>query len=122
MLLLLLTIVVSFTQQELLNNKIPLKHGGIIIFILDMKIKMGVVEKHQYEGVREFEEIDLDKFPIIKQFMDVNPNCTEQELLSYIKKIKDEEFKKFITELSWNSIIKENFSKNKTEFKIEIEK
>jgi hypothetical protein len=24
--------------------------------------------------------------------------------------------------LSWNSIIKENFSKNKTEFKIEIEK
>jgi hypothetical protein len=54
--------------------------------------------------------------------MDVNPDCTEQELLSYIKKIKDEEFKKFITELSWNSIIKENFSKNKTEFKIEIEK
>ena len=41
---------------------------------------------------------------------------------SYIKKIKDEEFKKFITELSWNSIIKENFSKNKTEIKIEIEK
>jgi len=29
MLLLLLTIVVSFTQQELLNNKIPLKHGGL---------------------------------------------------------------------------------------------
>ena len=58
----------------------------------------------------------------VKQYMDVNPNCTEQELLSYIKKIKDEEFKKFITELSWNSIIKENFSKNKTEFKIEIEK
>ena len=54
--------------------------------------------------------------------MDVNPNCTEQELLSYIKKIKDEEFKKFLVELSWNSIIKENFSKNKTEIKIEIEK
>ena len=87
-----------------------------------MKIKLGVVEKHYYEGVREFEEIDLEKFPIIKQYMDVNPNCTEQELLSYIKKIKDEEFKKFITELSWNSIIKEKFSKNKTEFKIEIEK
>ena len=87
-----------------------------------MKIKLGVVEKHSYEGVREFEEIDLDKFPIIKQFMDVNPNCTEQELLSYIKKIKDEEFKKFLVELSWNSIIKENFSKNKTEIKIEIEK
>ena len=80
-----------------------------------MKIKLGVVEKHYYEGVRESEEIDLEKFPIIKQYMDVNPNCTEQELLSYIKKIKDEEFKKFITELSWNSIIKENFSKNKTE-------
>ena len=83
---------------------------------------MGVVEKHQYEGVREFEEIDLDKFPIIKQFMDVNPDCTEQELLSYIKKLKDEEFIKFLLELSWNSIKKENFIKNKTEFKIEIEK
>jgi hypothetical protein len=87
-----------------------------------MKIKVSVVEKHHYEGEREFEEIDLEKFPIIKQFMDVNPGCSEKELLSYIKKIKDEEFKKFLTELSWNSIIKENFSKNKTEFKIEIEK
>jgi len=87
-----------------------------------MKIKLGVVERHHYEGVRELEEIDLEKFPIIKQYMDVNPNCTEQELLSYIKKIKDEEFKKFLVELSWNSIIKENFSKSKTEIKIEIEK
>jgi hypothetical protein len=91
-------------------------------FYNNMKIKMCVIEKYQYEGIRELEEIDLDKFPIIKQFMDVNPNCTEKELFSYIKKIKDDDFKKFMTELSWNSIVKENFSKNKTEFKIEIEK
>ena len=37
-----------------------------------MKIKLGVVEKHYYEGVREFEEIDLEKFPIIKQYMEKN--------------------------------------------------
>jgi len=44
-----------------------------------MKIKMGVVEKHQYEGVREFEEIDLDKFPIIKQRVQKIHNRIELE-------------------------------------------
>jgi hypothetical protein len=85
-----------------------------------MKIKLGVIEKHQYEGLRELEIVDFEKFPIIKQFLDVNPNCTEKELLSYIKKIKDEEFKKFLVELTWNSIVEENFSKSKTDYKIEI--
>ena len=53
-----------------------------------MKVKIGVVEKHYYTGVRQLEDIDFDKFPIIKQFMDVNPNATEEELLKYLKKIK----------------------------------
>ena len=79
-----------------------------------------MIEKHQYEGLRELEIVDFEKFPIIKQFLDVNPNCTEKELLSYIKKIKDEEFKKFLVELTWNSIVEENFSKSKTDYKIEI--
>ena len=37
-----------------------------------MKIKLGVIEKHQYEGLRELEIVDFEKFPIIKQFLDVN--------------------------------------------------
>ena len=87
-----------------------------------MKVKIGVVEKHYYTGVRQLEDIDFDKFPIIKQFMDVNPNATEEELLKYLKKIKDKDFKKFLDELSWNEIECEDFDKPKSEFILKIEK
>jgi hypothetical protein len=87
-----------------------------------MKVKIGVVEKHYYTGVRQLEDIDFDKFPIIKQFMDVNPNATEEELLKYLKKIKDKDFKKFLDELSWNEIECEDFTKTKFEYKIEIDR
>ena len=53
-----------------------------------MKVKIGVVEKHYYTGVRQLEDIDLEKFPLIKQFMEVNPGATEEDLLKYLKKIK----------------------------------
>ena len=69
-----------------------------------MKVKIGVVEKHYYTGVRQLEDIDLEKFPLIKQFMEVNPTATEEDLLKYLKKIKDKEFKKFLNELSWNEL------------------
>ena len=87
-----------------------------------MKVKIGVVEKHYYTGVRQLEDIDFDKFPIIKQFMDVNPNATEEELLKYLKKIKDKDFKKFLDELSWNEIECEDLTKTKFEYKIEIDR
>jgi hypothetical protein len=87
-----------------------------------MEIKIGVVETHHYTGVRELERVDLEKFPIIKYYLDVNPNATEEDLLKYIKKIKDEDFKKFLDELSWNEVVKEDFNKSKTKFVIKLEK
>ena len=54
--------------------------------------------------------------------MDVNPNATEEELLKYLKKIKDKDFKKFLDELSWNEIECEDFTKTKFEYKIEIDR
>jgi hypothetical protein len=87
-----------------------------------MKVKIGVVEKHYYTGVRQLEDIDLEKFPLIKQFIEVNPGATEEDLLKYLKKIKDKEFKRFLNELSWNEIEKENFDKTKSEFILKIEK
>ena len=50
-----------------------------------MEIKIGVVETHHYTGVRELERVDLEKFPIIKYYLDVNPEATEEDLLKYIK-------------------------------------
>ena len=38
---------------------------------MDMEIKIGVVESHYYKGVRELQKIDLEKFPLIKQFLEV---------------------------------------------------
>jgi hypothetical protein len=80
------------------------------------------VETHHYTGVRELERVDLEKFPIIKYYLDVNPDATEEDLLKYIKKIKDEDFKKFLEELSWNEVVKEDFNKSKTKFIIKLEK
>jgi hypothetical protein len=51
---------------------------------MDMEIKIGVIESHYYKGVRELQSIDLEKFPIVKQFLEVNPNATEQDLLKYL--------------------------------------
>jgi len=87
-----------------------------------MEIKIGVVESHYYKGVRELQSIDLEKFPIIKQFLEVNPNATEQDLLKYLKKIKDKDFQDFLNELTWNEIKQEDFSKTKTDFIIRVEK
>jgi hypothetical protein len=64
----------------------------------------------------------LEKFPIIKQFLEVNPNATEQDLLKYLKKIKDKDFQSFLNELTWNEIKQEDFSKTKTDFIIRVEK
>jgi hypothetical protein len=89
---------------------------------MDMEIKIGVVESHYYKGVRELQSIDLEKFPIIKQFLEVNPNATEQDLLKYLKKIKDKDFQDFLNELTWNEIKQEDFSKTKTDFIIRVEK
>ena len=86
-----------------------------------MEIKIGVVESHYYKGVRELQSIDLEKFPIIKQFLEVNPNATEQDLLKYLKKIKDKDFQNFLNELTWNEIKQEDFSKTKTDFIIKLE-
>jgi len=87
-----------------------------------MEIKIGVVESHYYKGVRELQSIDLEKFPIVKQFLEVNPNATEQDLLKYLKKIKDKDFQNFLNELTWNEIKQEDFSKTKTDFIIKLEK
>jgi hypothetical protein len=87
-----------------------------------MEIKIGVVESHYYKGVRELQSIDLEKFPIIKQFLEVNPNATEQDVLKYLKKIKDKDFQSFLNELTWNEIKQEDFSKTKTDFIIRVEK
>jgi hypothetical protein len=89
---------------------------------MDMEIKIGVVESHYYKGVRELQSIDLEKFPIVKQFLEVNPNATEQDLLKYLKKIKDKDFQNFLNELTWNEIKQEDFSKTKTDFIIKLEK
>jgi hypothetical protein len=89
---------------------------------MDMEIKIGVVESHYYKGVRELQSIDLEKFPIVKQFLEVNPNATEQDLLKYLKKIKDKDFQDFLNELTWNEIKQEDFSKTKTDFIIRVEK
>jgi hypothetical protein len=89
---------------------------------MDMEIKIGVVESHYYKGVREIQSIDLEKFPIIKQFLEVNPNATEQDVLKYLKKIKDKDFQSFLNELTWNEIKQEDFSKTKTDFIIRVEK
>ena len=89
---------------------------------MDMEIKIGVVESHYYKGVRELQSVDLEKFPIIKQFLEVNPNATEQDLLKYLKKIKDKDFQDFLNELTWNEIKQEDFSKTKTDFIIRVEK
>jgi hypothetical protein len=75
---------------------------------MDMEIKIGVVESHYYKGVRELQKIDLEKFPLIKQFLEVNPDATEQDLLRYMKKIKDKEFQSFLNELTWNEIKEED--------------
>jgi hypothetical protein len=64
----------------------------------------------------------LEKFPIVKQFLEVNPNATEQDLLKYLKKIKDKDFQNFLNELTWNEIKQEDFSKTKTDFIIKLEK
>jgi hypothetical protein len=80
------------------------------------------VESHYYKGVRELQSIDLEKFPIIKQFLEVNPNATEQDVLKYLKKIKDKDFQSFLNELTWNEIKQEDFSKTKTDFIIRVEK
>jgi hypothetical protein len=64
----------------------------------------------------------LEKFPIVKQFLEVNPNATEQDLLKYLKKIKDKDFQNFLNELTWNEIKQEDFSKTKTDFIIKVEK
>ena len=82
---------------------------------MDMEIKIGVVESHYYKGVRELQSIDLEKFPIIKQFLEVNPDATEQDVLKYLKKIKDKDFQSFLNELTWNEIKQEDFSKTKTD-------
>jgi len=87
-----------------------------------MEIKIGVVESHYYKGVRELQKIDLEKFPLIKQFLEVNPDATEQDLLKYMKKIKDKDFQNFLNELTWNEIMEEDFSKSKTNFIIKVEK
>ena len=89
---------------------------------MDMEIKIGVVESHYYKGVRELQSIDLEKLPIIKQFLEVNPNATEQDVLKYLKKIKDKDFQSFLNELTWNEIKQEDFSKTKTDFIIKVEK
>ena len=89
---------------------------------MDMEIKIGVVESHYYKGVRELQSIDLEKFPIIKQFLEVNPNATEQDVLNYLKKINDKDFQSFLNELTWNEIKQEDFSKTKTDFIIKVEK
>jgi hypothetical protein len=89
---------------------------------MDMEIKIGVVESHYYKGVRELQSIDLEKFPIIKQFLEVNPNATEQDVLKYLKKIKDKDFQSFLNELTWNEIKQEDFLKTKTDFIIRVEK
>jgi hypothetical protein len=89
---------------------------------MDMEIKIGVVESHYYKGVRELQKIDLEKFPLIKQFLEVNPDATEQDLLKYMKKIKDKDFQNFLNELTWNEIMEEDFSKSKTNFIIKVEK
>ena len=89
---------------------------------MDMEIKIGVVESHYYKGVRELQSIDLEKFPIIKQFLEVNPNATEQDVLKYLKKIEDKDFQSFLNELTWNEIKQEDFSKTKTDFIIKVEK
>ena len=89
---------------------------------MDMEIKIGVVESHYYKGVRELQSIDLEKFPIIEQFLEVNPNATEQDVLKYLKKIKDKDFQSFLNELTWNEIKQEDFSKTKTDFIIRVEK
>jgi hypothetical protein len=89
---------------------------------MDMEIKIGVVESHYYKGVRELQSIDLEKFPIIKQILEVNPNATEQDVLKYLKKIKDKDFQSFLNELTWNEIKQEDFSKTKTDFIIRVEK
>ena len=81
-----------------------------------MEIKIGVVESHYYKGVRELQAIDLEKFPLIKQFLEINPDATEQDLLKYMKKIKDKDFQNFLNELTWNEIMEEDFSKSKTNF------
>jgi len=87
-----------------------------------MEIKIGVVESHYYKGVRELQAIDLEKFPLIKQFLEINPDATEQDLLKYMKKIKDKDFQNFLNELTWNEIMEEDFSKSKTNFIIKVEK
>ncbi len=87
-----------------------------------MEIKIGVVESHYYKGVRELQSIDLEKFPIIKQFLEVNPNATEQDVLKYLKKIKDKDFQSFLNELTWNEIKQEDFLKTKTDYIIRVEK
>jgi len=87
-----------------------------------MEIKIGVVESHYYKGVRELQKIDLEKFPLIKQFLEINPDATEQDLLKYMKKIKDKDFQNFLNELTWNEIMEEDFSKSKTNFIIKVEK
>jgi hypothetical protein len=89
---------------------------------MDMEIKIGVIESHYYKGVRELQSIDLEKFPIVKQFLEVNPNATEQDLLKYLKKIKDKDFQNFLNELTWNENKQEDFSKTKTDFIIKVEK
>ena len=89
---------------------------------MDMEIKIGVVESHYYKGVRELQSIDLEKFPIIIQFLEVNPNATEQDVLKYLKKIKDKDFQSFLNELTWNEIKQEDFLKSKTDFIIKVEK
>ena len=89
---------------------------------MDMEIKIGVVESHYYKGVRELQAIDLEKFPLIKQFLEINPDATEQDLLKYMKKIKDTDFQNFLNELTWNEIMEEDFSKSKTNFIIKVEK
>ena len=80
------------------------------------------MESHYYKGVRELQSIDLEKFPIIKQFLEVNPNATEQDVLKYLKKIKDKDFQSFLNELTWNEIKQEDFSKTKTDLIIKVEK
>lgn len=89
---------------------------------MDMEIKIGVVESHYYKGVRELQRVDLEKFPLIKQFLEVNPNATEEDLLKYLKKIKDKEFQSFLNELTWNEIKEEDFSKSRTDFIVKVEK
>jgi hypothetical protein len=87
-----------------------------------MEVKIGVIETHYYKGERELQIVDLEKFPIIKQFIEVNPKATEEDLLKYLKKIKDKDFQRFINELSWNEIKKEDFTKSKTELIVKLEK